>query len=243
MQSSSVGHAEAVLASNLAAQQDPVDFIELSFDERCELLEEAIVKHPLHREILYKTLAFCKEVRSLESIEAEISSYPEFKQATQNQYHLIVSLEKAGGLNRIELNAAGEAIDEAYRTMLSKEAHEGLVHYVAFITTDEGRAIVDQHAPLARLKELFALNPERAKSYCNLLAFCKEQPRSYQEVEDLLKDSPVLLRDEEGIQQPMQPSVLIDDLERAGGIVWEKGWRLTREGESIQRETADRVQE
>ena len=68
-----------------------------TFDERCELLEDALTRQSLHREVLYKTLALCQERRELSAVEAAMAAFPEFAEATQSQYHLISVLVDAGG--------------------------------------------------------------------------------------------------------------------------------------------------
>ena len=73
-----------------------------NIEEKLRLLEDAVTRHPLHREILYSVLDYCKVERSLDEAETFIATLPEFKTATQNQYRLIKTLEKAQGLECIE---------------------------------------------------------------------------------------------------------------------------------------------
>lgn len=199
--------------------------------QRLARLEAAVTRHPLHREILYRTLAFCQQRRELSAIEDEIASYPEFARATQDQYHLIVALEQAGGLVRTPLDADGADVTPERLTGLTEDEADDLVATYAFSTTDAGVALVEQHAPRARLIELMGLVPERTDTYVELMAYLEEEPRTYAQICALLQGRPALLRvGPDGEPQQMQPSVFLDKLEQAGGVEWDEGWVLTREG-------------
>ncbi|WP_232050817.1 hypothetical protein [Arabiibacter massiliensis] len=207
--------------------------VELTFDEKLFLLEEAVTKHPLNREVLYKTLAYCAEERTLQDLEAKIASWPEFKTATQNQARMADTLVRAHGLERIERDADGEPITPEQKEGLDEDAIDDLVQSVSFRATDVGARFVEQHRPRARLVELLQLAPERAGTYIELLEFTAEKPRSYGEISELLRGRPVLETVIDGTRHTMQPSVFVDKLERAGALVWKEGWSLTEEGEAF----------
>lgn len=202
---------------------------ELSFEERLTILERAVVRQPLHREILYKTLAFCRDRRSLREVEEQIALFPEFRHAVQDQYHLACVLEKAGGLRRVELDGEGAEVTSERKEGLSEDEVDDLVHSTCFETTDLGDALVSRHEPRARLEELLDLVPARRATYVEVLEFCAT-PRGYDEVKALLEGRDVLLVGADDTGRPIQPSVFLDKLERAGAVVWEDGWRLTEGG-------------
>lgn len=203
----------------------------LPFEARLAKLEATVTRHPLHREILYRTLGFCQQARSLAEIEDQIASYPEFGRAVQDQYHLICALEAAGGLTRTPLDAQGEPVTPEQLEGLTEDEADDLVATYAFATTDVGAALVEQHAPRARLVELMGIVPEREETFLELMAFIEEKPRTYREICDLLKGRPALIREIDGGRtQVMQPSVFLDKLEAAGGVEWNDGWVLTDEG-------------
>lgn len=199
------------------------------FEVRLANLERAVVRQPLHRELLYKTLAFCEIRRTLREVEEEISTYPEFRHAVQDQYHLARVLEEAGGLKRIELDESGEEVLPERKEGLSEDEVDDLVCDVCFETTDLGREFVTLHSPKARLEELLGLVPARRSTYVEVLEFC-ETPRSYDDVKALLDGREILHVGSDGTAQPIQPSVFLDKLERAGAVVWEGGWQLTEGG-------------
>lgn len=197
------------------------------------VLEHALLRHPLHREILYKILAFCENRKSLEEIEAEIASYPEFGQATQNQYHLINVLERSGGLVRLEFDEEGNEVREARKEGLSDDEIDDLIACYAFETTACGNQIVAQHTPLKRMIELLDIHPERKSTYIEVLERCNDHPCTYKELEGLLKGRFVLRTGHGDSHQPIQPSVFLDKLEKAAGVAWDDGWQLTRWGKEI----------
>ena len=201
-----------------------------TFDERCELLEDALTRQSLHREVLYKTLALCQERRELSAVEAAMAAFPEFAEATQSQYHLISVLVDAGGLARFLLDEAGDPIDPDAFEGLSEDEADDLVFGEAYETTEVGCMLVRRHDPRARLAELMEREPHRAAVYRDLLSMCAERPRTYGEIDQVLRGSEALVREEDGRRSVMQPSVLVDRLQRAAGLVWQNAWKTTPEG-------------
>ncbi len=205
----------------------------LSFEERFTILETAVNRQSLHREIHYKTLMICQECRSLGYLEDEIASYPEFRHATLDQYHLIDALVQAGGLRRIELDREGIPLTPERTVDLSAEEIEDLIVSCEFETIDVGTAFVTYYSPYERIQELFEDIPERYNTYIELMDFCAEEPRTYTEIEELLNNQTALTQEMRFMQQPVQPSVFVDKLEGAAGIIWNGGWILTDEGRKI----------
>lgn len=201
-----------------------------SLESRAERLDAAINKHPLHREIYWRVLQFCKERQDLRDIEAMVEQLPEFKYGTQNQYHLVCVLEKNHGLVRFELGEDGHEVSAEEKEGLSEAEADELVWGYAFQTTDAGAVVADRYQPQIRIAELMSEIPERTATYRELLEFFDDRPRTYNEVFQLLKGRDVLMSGRGPQERPMQPSVLVDNLERAGSVVWDEGWRLTDEG-------------
>ena len=228
-----------VAASDSAEDDSYVD--DIAFSRQVARLTEAVARQSLHREIFYKTLVFCTESRPLAEIEQQIASYPEFKHAANNPYHFVQVLENAGGLERFELDEEGEVVGPERKEGLTEDEVDDLVAGYAFMTTAVGLAVVEQHTPRARIIELLNLVPERADTYIELLDFCSEEPRTYSEISQLLKGRPALVRMVDGEPQTMQPSVFVDKLEAAGGMVWRDGWVLTDEGRAYLAELRESV--
>lgn len=205
----------------------------LTFNEKLAVLEEAVCRHPLNREVLYRMLAYGVEERALGDLEQAVAAWPEFKTATQNQHRMAETLVRAHGFEKIERDAKGRPIAPADKEGLEEDALDDLVHATAYRTTDVGARFVEQHRPRARIVELLQLAPERADVYRELLAFVGARPRTYGEIAGLLQGRPALETVIDGARRTMQPSVFVDKLERSGALVWNEGWRLTEEGEAF----------
>lgn len=63
---------------------------------------------------------FCKQRRTLEETETQIASYPEYPQAAQSPYHLIMTMVNEGGLRWIELDAQGQELTDERKAGLSE---------------------------------------------------------------------------------------------------------------------------
>lgn len=204
---------------------------ELSFEEKVIALEQAVTKHPLNCEVLCRILSFCKdEERVLCDIEQDAAQCPQFKLATQNQYHMICTLERFYGLERIERDENGEAITPERTEGLTEDEIDDLIWDICFKTTDVGKVIVEKHDPLVRIQNLFDAEPSRIELYQEVLAFIAEAPRTYGEIQGLLRGRPELTTDAAGEHKRIQPSVFVDKLERAGALVWIEKWKITDEG-------------
>ncbi|NTU89351.1 MAG: hypothetical protein HGA54_05505, partial [Actinobacteria bacterium] len=165
---------------------------ELSFQEKLFILETAVTRHALNREILYNILACCKEESTLEEIEHVVSSCPEFKSATQSPYQSIKILKRSYGLDLIERDAEGGVVVAEQKIGLTEDEIDDLICSLSYITTEVGNYFVELHRPKARLIELLNLVPERTDTYTELLEYVNEAPNSYKEIEALLTDRPVL---------------------------------------------------
>ncbi len=203
---------------------------ELAFEEQVVALETAVARHPLNREVLYSILSFCQQERSLRAVEQAAEALPIFKGATQNPYHMVCTLERFGGLVRIERDADGEEVTPVRKEGLSEDEVDDLVCDLCFATTDVGARVVELHDPAGRIRRLFERENERATAFEDVLAFVGEAPRSYPEIQALLRGRPELSVVIDGTPETMQPSVFVDKLERAGALVWKEKWELTEEG-------------
>ena len=195
-----------------------------------QILGETVRRQSLHREILYKTLVFCKEQKNLATIEDFIASLPEFKQATLSQYHLIAALVKGGGLNKMLLNEAGDVLCDKDFEGLSEDEIDDLIYDEAYITTEVGNEFVEKHQPKLRIHELFEDEGDRTQSYVELLSMCANRSYTYKELDAYLKDKGVLFRMKDGERQAIQSSVFLDKLQRAGALFYDGGWMTTKEG-------------
>ena len=219
--------------ANVEASDQPEPEPELTFEQRCAQLERAITRHPLMREIMYKMLDYCQVETELDALEVEVTAYPEYAACQQSVVAMANILIKHFGLRCIEHAADGSVVSEADKEGLDEDQIDDLVAYLSYETTLEGAHYVEQNRPEARLITLFNLNPQRSETYVELLEFLEQAPRSYREIKTMMKGKPALETIIGGRTQTMQPSVFVDQLERAGAIVWNGGWILSSAGTSL----------
>ena len=214
-----------------AAEEAPK---ELTEDEKLDKLEAAALRQSLHREIHFRTLQFCLERKELREVEDMIAACPQFAKATLSQYHLIKVLVKAGGLNELMMDENDNVVTEQQLVGLTEDEADDLVAYFCYETTEVGAKFVEMNTPKTRMEELFALEPHRVETYRELLAYCNDTPRTYNEISELLDGREVLYRQfSDGSREKMQPSVFVDKLERAGGLFYRKGWLTSDEGKEF----------
>ena len=228
--------------TDVARESDSLDDIQVSeadagyidpvvFGRMVAKVTEAVTRNPLQRELFYKVLSFCQESKPLREIEQMVMALPGFERTSANAYHFIAVMENAGGLERFELDDEGDVVDDARKAGLTEDEIDDLVAEYAFMTTPAGQAVVEQHTPRARIIELLGLVPERRDTYIELMEFLAEEPRTYNEVTQLLDGRDVLWHlDSKGNPELMQPSVFLDKLHDAAVIEWQQGWQLSEEG-------------
>jgi hypothetical protein len=215
---------------------------EMSFEQRYERLKNYVFSHPSHREINYKILRDCREPQAINELEERIEKYPEFKSARQSQYFLIMWLAQHEGLTELELDKDGTVVSLEQKEGLTEDEIDDLVVTYAYKTTEAGLVIVDEMNPKHRLMELLEIVPEHYDTYIEVLEFL-EEPRGFAKVDSLLRGRNVLMVGRDQLDQPMQPSVFVDRLERAGGIFWDEGWMITPEGKELLETIKKRVQD
>jgi hypothetical protein len=222
--------------------EDADSFEESDPEQRYKRLRNYVFSNPLHREINYRVLKYCRERRLLGDLEQHIGDYPEFKSARQSQYFLIMWLRQHGGLAELELDEGGDVVSPEQKEGLTEDEVDDLVATLAYETTDVGLVIVEEMDPKHRLVELLKIEPRHYDTYIEVLEFLQE-PRGFAKVDSLLRGREVLKVGRDALDQPMQPSVFVDRLERAGGIFWDEGWMITTEGKELLETIKERVQE
>jgi hypothetical protein len=215
---------------------------ETGFEQRYERLRRYVFSNPAHREINYKILKYCREPRALNDLEERVGEYPEYKSARQSQYFLITWLAQHEGLTELEIDENDNIVQPEQKEGLTEDEVDDLVADYAYETTDVGLALVDEMNPEHRLMELLEIVPEHYDTYIEVLEFL-EEPRGFANVDSLLRGRDVLMVGRDSLDQPMQPSVFVDRLERAGGIFWDEGWMITPEGKELLETIRKRVQD
>lgn len=197
-----------------------------SANAKAEELLDFIYSQPLHREIYYKVLGYCKNRRSLSEIEQFIMDLPEYKRASQSPFFLIRDLHDKGGLDLIELDEAGNEVHEEDKIGLDEDEIDDLVVSFAYECNDVGNAAADLSSTEARLQRLLDANEQDSAAFIALMNFLEEK-KSIGQIDRML----VSWLDEPGHSLSIPANIIVDRLEKAGVIYWDKGWILTKEGE------------
>ena len=176
-------------------------------EEAIACVVDAVCRHPRHRELLYKTLAFCREERDELEAERFIGQQPECTQALQEPFALVRQLVACGGLERTAYDADGQLLE---------------------CWAQEGRKPKD--AILRNLSFDLAIEPKRRDAFIRLLEHCRE-PRSLDSVKQLLDGHPALEPSARSSGQRLHAAYFIDRLDEAGGLVWNGAWVTTEAGE------------
>lgn len=210
---------------------------EPTFEQRYEKLMEVVNNKPSHTEILRKILIYCEERRDFTRVEEKIQTYSEYPNTGQNPYRLIKYLIDGEGLSLLELDEDENILADEKKEGLTEDEIDDLILSYALETTEVGKAVKDNFAPKRRLNYIFEFFNDRQSIFSDLLQFCRE-PRSFKEIETLLSgknlSSIKTLHPESGIA--IKPTVFVDNMEKAGGIVWKDGWVITKEGEEFLKE-------
>jgi hypothetical protein len=205
----------------------------ISQEPGIEQIRGLIQSNPLSRPVLYRILEVCQSQRMLlPDLENYIGGLAEFKSCSQPQYFLIQWLVDAGALDKFEVDAEGNIITDQQRRSLDEDELDDLVQTFAYQINADGQMALNEFNPVSRVSKLLAEVPERYNTYVEVLEFLREG-HSYAEVDTLLRGRDILMSDRESDERPMQPSVFVDKLAACGGIVWDKGWKITKEGKEL----------
>jgi hypothetical protein len=215
------------------AQEPP----ELAFEQNVDRTVHLLLSNNLNRPTLYRILsATAAEPMRLFDLENLIQAMPEFKNATQPPYFLIEWLIKTEALSFTEVDAQDMPITDEQREGKTEDEIDDMIEDMIIEATAVGRETLVVFDPQQRLADLIQDVPERADTYLEVLDFLTEK-HSYNEVDQLLRDRPVLMSGRAQDDRPMQPSVFVDKLAAAGGIIFDKGWIITPEGQAVLRAT------
>lgn len=207
---------------------------EMTFEEAVAHLTNVVTRTNRFREIHLKTLNFCMNRRGLTETEDHIQTYPEYEYAAQNPYRLICYLIDGGGLRLIELDEDGQDVTADRKLGLTEDEVDDLVCSFALETTPVGEQVAEDLAPKNRIRDLLNFMPVRFDTYVELMNFCNE-PRTMTQINELFsgRDLHFLGTMHSDKTIAIQPSALVDKLERAGALVWKGQWKLTPEGQTF----------
>lgn len=209
------------------------------FDRKVEQARALLVQNPLCRPALYRILATCAPERILlHDLEDRILAMEEYEGVTQPPFFLMQWLVDVHALDMFELDDEGYDVTEERKEGLSEDEIDDLVVDFSYRTNEVGFALLGEFQPAERLQELLTVVPERYDTYIEVLEFVAE-PRSYAEIDELLRGRDILMFGREPDDRPMQPSVFVDKLAATGSIVYNEGWHISEEGKEFLRRSKE----
>lgn len=215
------------------ADKDTLQNQSLTFDRKVEHIGALLFANNLNRPVLYRILDTVEPgALPVFDLEDRIQAMPEFKVATQPPYFLIEWLVKAEALDFIEVDDAGQPVTDERRVGKTEDEIDDMIADMLIKITAVGREALKVFSPLQRLQDLLDEIPERLDTYTEVLRFVTEK-RAFGEIDQLLQGRPILMSGRQSTDNPMQPSVFVDKLAAAGGIIYDDGWIVTPEGKEM----------
>lgn len=186
------------------------------------------------REILYKTLAFCKAPREFTDVEDFIAKSDEavYSHVIQTPFELIGMLVRAGGLDEIPLDGKGGEISPETLDALSLDEQDDLIATYRIETTEAGAAAVELLSPARRIEAQLAKDPHRADTFWALIEFCKT-PRTFPQIKEYFDATPEFAHDVVAHSHQLAPDFYVDKLDKAGALVWRGAWVATDAGKTL----------
>jgi len=192
----------------------------------------AVCKRDRYREMLYRTLGYCRQSRTQAEVEETIAAMPESQHALQDPPVFVDMLVACGGLSSRPLGEDGEPIPDETWEAMDDDARADATFGHLLATNAAGVAALSILAPDARIRAKLSEKPERYSTYLAVLDYCRE-PRSLADVQRLFDGNPQLVRKTNVDSQKLSPDYYLSELERAGGLVWDGGWTTTDAGRSF----------
>lgn len=199
--------------------------VEAAVASDAERIAKRIDSEPRHAAALLRLLDFCREPRRLDEIDARVGGYPEMRASAFPPRTILAWLVDVGGIEELPADPTAEGttdgITDDAPTCGDESPADHAHHVPCFQTSEAGLDAFATRLQGDALAELVLGDQALSPAYLALLDACAEQPRSRSFVERLLGEK-APLRD-----LGIYPSVLVDRLERAGGLTWDEGWRTT----------------
>lgn len=224
---------EKTSAGNTPASDDVQSdaFDQAAYDH----LVKTVKNRPIASELLRKTLSLCLERQPYTRVEQSITEFPEYPTSAVTPYQVINALIQSRGLRKIALDAHGDEVTPARTSNLTPDEIDDLIDSFELETTSIGKTVEEDLSPRRRMSECLEQFPDRRSVFGELLSFIEQSPCTYKEIEEhfLGRDFHEIASLNPQKNSAIKPSVFIDQMEKAGGIVWDNGWKLTPEGAQL----------
>lgn len=209
---------------------------EIPYEQAKERIAKLLACRPMRKQVYRRTLAACSQRLEFSQVEALVADFPEFASCGQSPYRFIRALEEAGGLRLIAVDSEGNVISPERVEGLSEDEIDDLVDRFELEASKAGTEAAEALSPKQLLDDLVRAFPDRIGVYKDLLAHIKANPCKYDDIERLLSGRDFSAIRTLGTEKhvAIKPSVFVDNMEKAGGIVWrDRSWHVTKEGEAL----------
>lgn len=192
-------------------------------------------KNPSYVRPTFDVLAFCENEQPFEAVTAllENTAYAKTFVARPDAF---VALLRDHDLLAMTIYVDGVRYEGTLDELRDDKtvADDAVVTY-GFAVTDEGRDVAHTLAPKGRLAALFEADEAENLVYQRILTLA-DQPEGIAkaDIEKTLFAEGLIPVDERTGLPVIFPAYYIDNLERAGGLVWESSWKTTEEGRRLQ---------
>lgn len=188
----------------------------------CEKVISLLQENASVRRVLRETLQFCSEVRTPE--EADVFMAPLMPAGSVFTPVVLRNwLKDAGGMRHFD--ALAEAVPASDPQPGAGDSDvEAQPHEWRWKTTPAGLVALEALAPARLFGGLLEAEAEYREVYLKVLDYCREEPRTKAEVEELLLDHPAL-------QKPrVFAAYFTNELEEVGAIEWNGRWTTSETG-------------
>ncbi|MDR1082678.1 MAG: hypothetical protein LBL27_02275 [Coriobacteriales bacterium] len=212
-------------------------------------LEETILRNPLLKAPLLVILKIAEREGATdrqalwEAANAELNAELKKKSLLQDTDTLIDILIRRGGLCEtvfVDGVAYEGSIDDLSKASSENETETENQSLSStsdvrqeLTITEAGKAIRDRFDSQKLICDLIAAELEHQTIYHTLLKSCVKEGCSRFQLQDLLKDEPVLQPDPKRGVKTLYINYFLDRLEGAGALVWDSKWVTTEAGKAV----------
>lgn len=175
-----------------------------------ENIKRRISVEPRYEKALYRILGDCLDPIAFGNLEPKIRAYPEMQAQLHEPATLVSWLVDAGALEMLPEPEGNETS--------ARDAGD-----IMLVVTEPGERVWSEHETADNVAHLLDSAGSLTTTYQRVLELCRT-PQSKRDLEQALVAEGLLdLR-------RRQVSCFLDKLEKAGGLVWNKGWTTTQRG-------------
>lgn len=224
---------DAASAAGESASRTAAATAELTLEEQTDKCLAAVGSQRSLREILYKLLVFCEQLRTYADAEQFLLEADEYvySHVIQSPAALIQILVGNCGLIKTPLDESGLPVSAELLATLDADEADDIVAGYTLETTEAGRAVAALLDPAKRLAATLARNRGRTDTFTAILRFCHKAPRKFPEIKAFYDEHAEFDKSCAVDSQELACDYYVDKLEAAGMLVWRGRWEVTEAGE------------